>query len=240
MPTILNSSGLLVQVNEVTPTVPNGAWGSPSLPAGSVGNIQVSTNLSGQVSNNSGSGRYTLTNVPGIRGSVLATFVVGSTGVTRTIGYLTDNATTPTNRIVLGVDGMNRPYLAIYDYFGALKASVNPSYTSIAAGRQVTAVFSWDSTQAIDSTRFALLQVNRSAIPNGDWATNPVATWTPFQPAALVLGYGIGNDADFNGQIISFQISNQTVAGGTGAGGQFPTSHVFDLFLSDNVTSTTT
>lgn len=193
------------------------------------------------LTNDSGAGRFSLGNkVTGIRGSVLMSFVAGPAGMARTLAYLTDSPTSPTHRIVIGVDAMNRPTLSIYDYIGTLKAQVIPTYTSLKAGQQGQALLSWDATQSIDSTRFAIFQVNSSAVPSADWITNPVVAWTPFQPTDVVLGFGVGGDLDFNGQVLSVQISNDTVAGGPGRGGQFPTSHVFDRFLSDSpgVTST--
>lgn len=238
---ILNSSGLVVQVLETVPTVPAGAWGNPSWPQGSVGNIQVSPQLGQAVASASGFGPYDLGGkVLGVRGSVLISFVTGAPGSARTLAYLTDNTTSPANRIALGLDGLNRPDLALYDYFGTLKASVMPTYPGMPAGAQGQVILSWDSTQAIDGTRFALLQVNSGAIPSGDWVTNPIAAWTSFQPTTFVLGSGVGSALAFNGQLISVQVSNDVVTGGSGSRGQFPTTRVFDRFLSDTVSSTTT
>lgn len=234
MTTLLNSSGLLVTIEEAIPTV--SGFGAPSWVKGSVGNTRVAPVLNGSVANPSGSGKFSLAGkVLGIRGSIQTSFITGATGVRRTIAYLTDNPTTPTNLIVIGVDELNRPFISIRDYAGVVKALVSPTYPGIlAAGLQVNVIVSWDSTQAIDGTRFALLQVNRSSVPIGDWTTNPIAAWTSFQPTDVVLGFGIGGDLDFNGQIFAFQISNATVQG-SGGGGTFPASHVFDRFLSDNM-----
>lgn len=236
---ILNSSGLVVQVQEGVPTV--SASGTPSWPQGAVGNVQVSPRLSQSVSNDSGLGVFSLgSRVTGIRGSILVSFVAGASGMARTLGYLTDNLTSPSRRIVLGLDAMNRPELSLYDYAGSLKAQVIPTYTGIRAGSQGQVVLSWDSTRAIDVTRLAILQVNSSAVPSTDWTTNPVAAWTPFQPTDVVLGFGVGSALDFNGQLLSFQISNDTIAGGAGSSGQFPTTRVFDRFLNDSVGASTT
>ncbi len=236
---ILNSSGLVVQVSEAVPTV--SPSGTPSWPQGAVGNVQVSPSLGKTIARNSGVGRFSLgSSVTGIRGSILVTFVAGAAGMARTLAYLTDSPTSPTHRIVLGLDAMNRPDISIYDGVGTLKAQVIPTYVGILAGSQNQVLLAWDATQAIDSTRYAVLQVNSSAVPSVDWITNPVAAWSPFQPTDVVLGFGVGTDIDFNGQIVSVQISNDTVVGGPGSGGQFPTTHVFDRFLNDTpgVTST--
>jgi len=236
---VLNSSGLIVDIDEAVPTV--SGFGAPLWVRGTVTDPVVSPTLRASVENDAGSGRFSLGGrVTGIRGSILVSILTGATGIQRTLGYLTDDPVTPTRRIVLGIDGLNRPFLSIRDYFGTERALVTPSYTSIGQGAQVTFVMSWDSTQAIDVTRFALLQVNRSAIPAGDWLVNPVASWTSFQPTYVVLGFGVGTDSDFNGQIVSFQISNDTVQGGAGAGGQAPSTRVFDRFLNDTVAASTT
>lgn len=238
---ILNSSGLVVQVQENVPTVPAGAFGTPFLPQGSVGDLQVSTKLSQAVSQNSGYGAFDLgSKVTGIRGSVLVSYVASDAGSTRGLMYLTDDALSPTRRIVLSVDALNRPELSIRDYFGAVKASVMPTIAAIKAGSQNQVLLSWDSTQAIDGTRFAIFRVNSGAMPTGDWVTNPVAAWTSFIPTTIVLGYGVGGALDFNGQLLSVQVSNDTVAGGSGSGGQFPTTHVFDRVMNDSTTTTTT
>jgi len=239
MATLLNSSGLIVNIDEAVPTV--SGFGAPSWVKGSVGDPKASPVLGGSVTNPSGFGKFSLNGlVRGIRGSIQVTFVTGASGMQRTLGYLTDNLTTPTNRIVIGIDAMNRPYLNIKDYAGVDKAIVAPTYTAIPSGSQVTALMSWDSTQAIDGTRFALLQVNRGAVPSGDWTTNPTATWTSFQPTSVVLGFGVGTDSDFNGQILAFQISNDVVQSNGGSAGTFPSTRVFDRFVNDSVNATTT
>lgn len=235
---IQNSSGLLVQIVEPTPVVPAGSFGNPSWPQGSGGGIAVSAKLNQAVDTSSGSGNFDIgTRVLGTRGSILVSFISGLQGQARTIGYLTDNQAL---RIVVGLDALNRPDLSIYDASGVLRAQVIPTYRGIPAGSQGSILVSWDSTRAIDGTRHALLHVNASAIPAQDWVTNPTAIWTSLQPTNVVLGFGVSPALTFNGSILAFQISNDVVPGGPGSSGQFPSTRVFDRFLSDAVAATTT
>lgn len=238
--TLLTGNGLVVTIEEATPTISAaGPWGSPFFNQGSLRTQQVTAVLPKAVSRNSGTGRFSLdARVTGVRGTIQVAYVTGASGMQRTLCYMTDNYTTPSNRIVIGLDGMNRPYIVITNNLGTTIAQVNPTYAGIPAGIQGQAVLSWDSTAALDGTRFALLKSSGQLVPSGDWATSPTTAWNSFVPTEIVLGFAAGSDADFNGQIIGVQVSNDTVTS-TGAT-SFPSTRVFDRFLNDNVTGTTT
>ncbi len=237
--TLLTGNGLLVTIEEATPTIPaGGPWGSPFYNQGSLNTQQVTPVLPKTVANNSGTGRFNLNaKVTGVRGTILVSYVTGAGGMQRTLCYLTDSYTTPSKRIVIGLDGLNRPYAVITNNLGTVVAQVNPTYTGSPAGFQGQALLSWDSTAALDGTRFALLKANGQQVPSGDWATSPTTAWNSFVPAEIVLGFAVGSDVDFNGQIIGVQVSNDTITA-TGST-SFPSTRVFDRFLSDNVVGTT-
>jgi hypothetical protein len=207
---LLNSSGLVVQIPENTPTMTPGAWGNPSWTKGSVGNPIVTPALRGAVINNlTGVGAFALNGqVSGIQGSVYTSFVTGTAGTARTIWYLTDNLASPANRIVLGIDTSNRPLLSIRDRGGVQVALVAPSYTAIGASVRVSVALSWNSVAAVNGSRFATFVVNGVAVADADWTTNPTSAWGSFSPTYCVLGAGVGGSSDANGQILSVQIAN--------------------------------
>lgn len=206
-------AGRFVQNNMATPTAgvgtPTWASGSSMLAA------TVLPILPGVAFDARGTGRFDLTTdtklgprVSGRQGSIDLAFVAGATGTARTLAYLTDSLTSPTRYILLGIDTSNRPRLVIKDELGTTVASVTPSYTAIASGQTVLVRMTWDSLNPVYGTRQASLRVNRELIPDGDWATDPTADWTHFQPTHLVLGAGLAGASDFNGTISLVQVSN--------------------------------
>lgn len=238
--TLLTGNGLLVTFEEATPTLSAPAsWASPSFNQGPLRTQQVTPVLPQSVARNTGTGRFSLgSKVSGVRGTLLVSYVTGESGMQRTLCYLTDNLVTPSNRIVIGLDGMNRPYAVLTNNVGVTVAQVNPTYAGVPAGAQGQVILSWDSTAALDGTRFSLLKTMNQLVPSGDWATSPTTAWNSFVPTDIVLGFAAGADQDFNGQVIAVQVSNDTVqaSGST----SFPSTRVFDRFLNDNVTGSTT
>lgn len=76
----------------------------------------------------------------------------------------------------------------------------------------VTIRMTWDSLNLVGGTaRHASLRVNRELIATGDWSTDPTAVWDHFQPTHIVLGQGFDGAADFDGQIHSWQGSNEVL-----------------------------
>jgi hypothetical protein len=133
---------------------------------------------------------------------------VGTAGSAQTVCYLTGNPSNPTTFIVVGVDDSNRPLIQVTNNVAAVVAEVTPSAAAaIPAGTVVAVRFAWDSLNLIGS-RMASLTVNRAAIPDGDWSTDPVAAWTYFEPSHLVLGLGLGGADDFAGSVLAVQVSN--------------------------------
>lgn len=163
--------------------------------------------LPGQVFKGTGRGQLDLGNrLGGRQGSIDLLVDVGASGTARTICYLTDNVSSPTNVIAVKVDTSNRPRVVITNAFGTTVAAVTPSYTAIAAGQPVTIRMTWNSQASVDGTRFASLRVNREFVPSANWATDPTSSWVHFVPTHLVLG-GSLSDADFNGTVHVCQVS---------------------------------
>lgn len=207
MAKILNSQELEANILEGVPvSTPTG----PLWVNGTLADLRVSTALPGSAISQFGPGAYSLEDkVFGVRGTILASFITGQPGSQRVVGYLTDNLSNPANRILIGVDAMNRPFISIRNILGDQVVSAGPTNPSLPANYQITILLSWDSTQAIDGVRFARFQLNRAAAPENDWNIDPTSPWTPFRPTHLVLVHEVATNMVFNGEIVSFQVSNQ-------------------------------
>lgn len=155
----------------------------------------------------------------GVAGNVAITDTVANTGFIasgmsggraagsiKTVFYLTDSLTSPTNYIALNIDASNRPILKMTNNLGTVVANVTPSYTAITAGYAVRVQIAWDSVNLVDATRHATLLVNGVAIPSGNWSTDPTAAWDSFRPAYLVVGKSLST-ANYDGTVESIQIS---------------------------------
>lgn len=121
-------------------------------------------------------------------------------GPERTILYLTDNITTPTNYILLAVDNLDRPLIRIKNNVGTSVAVVTPSTATISPGAAMSVRVTWDAVNFIPGFgRHASLKVNGVFTQDADWSTDPLAAWNWFQPSYLVVGQGLGAASDFNG-----------------------------------------
>lgn len=129
----------------------------------------------------------------------------------RTVLYLTDAPTSPSNYIVVALDATNRPLVRIKNILGTSIAVVTPSGSAVAANTPVKLRLSWNSQTVITGTRFTSLEVNSAAISASDWSTDPVVAWLPFAPTHMVVGQGISPAADFNGTVLAVQLANSTL-----------------------------
>ena len=84
-----------------------------------------------------------------------------------------------------------------------------PAATNIDPDQPIHLRLTWDTAKAVLGARFASFSVNGGAIPETHWTTDPTAAWPFWQPTHLVLGGGLlyQGDADFNGLILSAQLS---------------------------------
>ena len=237
---LLNSSGLLVEINEAVPTV-SGNWNAPYWTNGaSVGYPNVSVSLrNAQFIQSGGVGWFDLENkISGIRGTISLTFVAGPPGLSRGLAVLTNSTALISPRITLNLDGLNRPIVTIQNALGVVVATTMASYTPIPEGAVTTVILSWDSTQAIEGTRFAKLTVQSGDIPSGDWLTSPVAAWASFMPTVAGLGFSTNLLPPFNGQILAIQVSNESSGGSVGIGASLSSTHILDCFASDVISMT--
>jgi hypothetical protein len=106
------------------------------------------------------------------------------------LAFLVDNPTTPTGFLGLYFDSTARATLVIKDIFGVTQAQTTSSAAGGVPGVPLQLHVTWNSQNAISGTRFAEFKINGIAISTGDWTVNPVAAWSPFTPAALLLGVG--------------------------------------------------
>lgn len=245
MTDLLTGTSLVVKIDNATPVASSpGPWGSVSYPQGSNQNAVAYQRLSGSVGDAQSFGTFALNGLmTGIKGTIVTTVLVGAPGSDRSIGYLSQTLGA-SNRILLAMDGMNRPFCLIQDASGTVVAKVIPTWSSnLSVGQQVTIKLCWDSTAAIEGTRFTLMQIESNKVAGTDWMTSPTTAWTSFIPAYVILGDALAGGGapaltGFNGQILSFQVSNSVVT--EGSTGSFTPTRVLDRILSDVVSGTTT
>lgn len=157
-----------------------------------------------------GKGRLDLeTKVSGAQGTVDLLIQTSTAGSARTVCYLTDNPTTPSNYLAIKVDASNRPFAIFTNALGTVIGQMAPAYGVIAAGQPVSVRFAWSSLVPVSGLYFASVRVNGSLVATADWGTAPLATWLSFKPTYLVLiGPNLG-DADFNGTVLACQVANE-------------------------------
>lgn len=145
----------------------------------------------------------------GTQGSIDLLVTMATAGTARTLCFLTDSLATPTKYIAVKIDTSNRPFVTFTNNLGVVIAAGTPGGSAIASGTPVAIRMTWDSQNVVDvaTTRHATLRVNREFVPSADWTTNPLVSWTSFQPQFVMLGGSLG-DADFNGTIAAAQFSN--------------------------------
>lgn len=191
-------------VRDVIVSAVNGVGGTLDITAapGAYDNTLTLTN-----DNVGASGNETITETVADAGFIVSGMSGGVTaGSTKTVFYLTDSLA-PTNYLALDIDASNRPLVRMTNNLGTVVAAVTPSYTAIVPGAPVRVQFTWDSVNLVDSTRHATLLINRTAIPAGNWSTDPTSVWDFFQPAYLVVGRSLST-ADYDGVVDSLQIAN--------------------------------
>jgi len=136
-----------------------------------------------------GTGRFALSGVSGVRGTVELFLRTGTSGTARTFFALTDGAdpSVATNYLTIGLDASNRPILTMTNAAGSVVMAVATALPPYADNYPLRVRFSWDSQQALDGTRRAVLVVNDMPVMPASWTTNPVANWTSFVPTAVFL-----------------------------------------------------
>lgn len=185
-------------------------WGGSSMNAPTVVPL-----LAKQVFQGRGRGAQSLVDpsqgpkLSGVRGTIDLLLLSGAAGTARTVCFLTDNIVSPTNFIAIKIDTTNRVRAVFTDNAGTTIGAVTPATAAIPADQTVAVRFAWDSSAPVQTsdTRRASLRVERELVAPSTWATNPAAVWTPFQPTHIMLGGSLG-DADYNGTILSCQLSN--------------------------------
>jgi len=210
------AGGQFIQTNMGTPTVGlNQAanWGGSSMQPHTVVPL-----LPGQVFGTRGTGKTSLAADPrfgggyllsGTQGTIDLLVTMGATGAARTICYLTDDLVTPTRYIAVKMDNANKPFAKITNNLGSVIGVMTPA-TAVGAGLTASIRLAWNSLGAVDvlSGRHASFRLNREIAAGSTWTTDPTADWASFQPHYLVCGGLLFGDSDFNGSILSVQLSN--------------------------------
>lgn len=166
--------------------------------------------LPGQVFTALTKGEYAVDRVTGRQGAMDLWFKTGAAGSTRALATLLDQPTGRYVQIFLGTT--NAVNLAHYDATGVLKAQITDQLGAEGTGVPLRYRYSWDSTRAIDGTRFALFRKIDTAVST--WAVDPQAAWTSFNPTHVFVGFapaGIGSASEFNGTIQKVQVGSQVV-----------------------------
>ena len=149
-----------------------------------------------------------LTGSSGLQGTILAAMTAGSTGMIRAVAFLVDRWPGPTKYIGIALDASNRPYaLMSVGGFGAISGQSLPMGDPITVGSPLNLRLAFSAGVQIHNGWYAAFQVEDAMIDV--WMKNPDAPWTPFNPAALLIGIPpVGGMSDMNGDLRHVQISN--------------------------------
>jgi len=198
MPNILYPSGM---VGDLTM--------NPGLPMVGVGMAPtlVTQPLPGLGFASSGLGKTSVSTLTGRQGALEVWLTTGATGSARSVVVLSDGGA---NYLEVLLDANNRVSLIHKNDAGVTIAALTSQYSAEASGVRMRLRYTWDSTKAIDGSRFALFRKNGEAAST--WATDPTSVWSGFYPTVVYLGVGgIGTGTSFNGSIDKVQVGTQVV-----------------------------
>src|SRR4051812_22028915 len=107
---LLTGTNLVVKIDNATPVADSaGPWAGVSYPQGNNQNPIVYQRLEGGVGDVQSFGTFALNGLmTGIRGTLVATLVIGAPGSDRAIGSLSQTLGS-SNKILLAIDALNRP-----------------------------------------------------------------------------------------------------------------------------------
>lgn len=198
--TSIQTPSYQINVNQTPLTALNGATQGPP---------EVFPTLPNGIVSISGGGIFSLSRGTDLvigrnRGTLDVWVTMPTAGTARTIAYLTDNPTTPTHYMMLGIDSSNRPLLRWTNDAGTTVALVVPSFSAIPAGARINARMAWNALTAVEGTRFGYLRIEagRTVVPDANWTTDPTSAWAAFQPTHLIVGVGIGGAGDFSRDLL--------------------------------------
>ncbi len=193
--TILSPAGYVMDIGFVAPLNGTGTFGPVIVTQPILGSIPFR-----------GVGEHPLAagEFSGRQGTMEVSFTAGAAGSARALAFL---AASPSLLLGIAIDSSNRPYAVLINNAGAV-VGLSLANDVLLAGTPAVAFLEWNSAGALASGRRGAFEVNESI---DDWATNPVANWTPFAPSSLQIGMANTSLAllDFNGTIGKVQISNQ-------------------------------
>ncbi len=134
---------------------------------------------------------------------------VGAAGTARAVAFVMPTGAPDTNNKAIGValDTTNRPLAFLSDFAGVVVATSAPSGSAVTSGSLLTLRLAWNSQAAVNGLRFASLRVNGEMIPDAEWGSGALATWTPFVPTQVAIGISDTtlSYADFNGTLYAVQ-----------------------------------
>lgn len=182
---------------------------NPGLPmvGASMGPNLVSPILPGVAFSARGTGKFPVSLLTGRQGALDMWLTTGASGAARTLVVLSDGNS---NYIEILLDATNKISLIHKAVTGVTIAALTSQYAAEGSDVRMRLRYTWDSTQAIDGSRFAKFRKNEEAAVT--WATDPTTGWSGFYPTFVYLGVGgVGTGGSFNGTIDKVQIGSSVV-----------------------------
>lgn len=133
-------------------------------------------------------------------------FTVGGI-VPATLASLTDSDS-PTALAEIGLNGASRILASVTDELGTARVGVTSSMALVSGRHQARIVY--NALQPISGARHAVLLIDGVVDAAATWTVDPIAPWTPFTPAWLMVGFRPGVGA-FGGEIHRTQVGNESV-----------------------------
>lgn len=168
--------------------------------------VAVYPSLPGVAFSSQGLGKFAVDKLTGRQGALDMWLTTGAIGSARSLVVLSNGVT----YVEILLDATNKISLIHKAETGVTIAALTSQYAAEGSGVRMRLRYTWDSTRAIDGSRFALFRKNEEAAVT--WATDPTVGWNGFFPTFVYLGVGgIGTGTSFNGSIEKVQIGSQVV-----------------------------
>ena len=120
----------------------------------------------------------------------------------------TDSTSTPL--VTIGVNASGQCTGDIDDVDGTTRAAwAATSMGTVAEGGQLHVQVAWNATTPINGLRHVKVVVNGVTMGDGDFTTDPLAAWSPFQPFYVTTGKFASNG--FDGSMFLTQVSSRVV-----------------------------
>ena len=164
--------------------------------------------LAGTLVTAKNTGLYPIARFFGRQGTILASIKAGAAGSTRALAFLVGKWPSPTKYIGIALDSTNRPFAKLsVDGQGTVSGQSSPNGPAIPSGYPVNVRLVFNALGPIHNGFEVAFLVED--VLQGVWTINPVSTWVPFAPTALVVGAApVGGMTVSNGTILYVQVSD--------------------------------